>query len=111
MLSGFVIELLFGSQFIEAVGYVFSVSLWIVPFSFISILSNYMLAVNKAKFLSLTLIIGCIMSFILILIFNETIYQIVHILALISFAILIANIVSIIYMKEKLHFSGVNTDD
>jgi len=88
-----IINILFGSKYIESSLYILPVSLWVIIISFLNILTSYFLAINFAKFLSASLIIGCLISFILFYFIHTEILQIINVLAAVSFGILILNIV------------------
>ena len=100
------ITILFGSRYLESVVYIFPISIWTIAVSFIFILANYSLAINRAKFLSYSLLIGCVIGLVLIYFFHDTILQIVYILAAISFGILIMGVVSI-FMRHGKPYAGL----
>jgi len=94
--SKYIIRIFFGIKYIESAVFILPISVWTISVSFIIILSNYVIAINKAKLLSYTLIIGCIISFIFIYFIHDTILNIIYIFASITFIVLIINSISII---------------
>jgi O-antigen/teichoic acid export membrane protein len=97
-----VIYILFGSKYMDSAKYILPVSLWITVISFINILTSYLLATNHAKLLSVSLVIGSLISFVLFFFFHTSIYQIIYILAAVSFGILILNIRQPLLLLKKI---------
>ena len=89
------ITILFGKKYLEAKIYIMPISFWIISLSLITIISNYSLAVDQAKQLSFSLIVGCILSFIFVYFFHANILHIIYVLAIISFVVLFFNILSL----------------
>jgi len=101
VLSRPVIEVLFGVQYIESIHYIFSLTLWIVPLSILVILSNYLLAINKANFLACSIIIGCILSFVFASLFNYEISQIINVFAVVSSFLLVVNVAVLCFIVKN----------
>lgn len=100
--SKYIISFLFGYRYIESIEYLLYISIWIVFLSLLIIISNYLLAINRVKLISYSMVSGCIISIILILLFNNNnILRIIFILIVISFSILIINIISLIINNYK----------
>ena len=101
------INILFGSKYLASADLVFPVSLWIIAVSFLTILANYSLAVNRAKILSISLSFGCLTSIILVLLLHISIMQIIYIFAAMSFAVLLISYIPIaIKMKKDSSFNN-----
>jgi O-antigen/teichoic acid export membrane protein len=98
------VSIFFGNRYLESAVYILPVSLFFFALSFVYILVNYSLAVDRTRLLSYSLVIGCLTGFVLIY-FNHTgILQIVYILAAISFGLIIMGIIALkkdIYTVEK----------
>ena len=99
-----IILILFGSKYMDSAIYILPVSLWVIVISFINILTSYFLAINYAKLLSASLIIGCLISFVLFYFIHAEILQIVYVLAAVSFGILITAILSVFIRHDRLRF-------
>jgi len=99
-----VILILFGSKYLESAIYILPVSLWVIIISFINILTSYFLAINYAKLLSASLVIGCLISFLLFYFIHAEILQIIYVLAAVSFGILITAILSVFMRHDRLKF-------
>jgi len=91
-----VILFLFGSKYIDSAIYILPISFWIIAISIINILTSYFLATNNAKILSFSLAIGCLINFILFYFIHANILQIIYILMIVSFGILILNIIPLL---------------
>jgi O-antigen/teichoic acid export membrane protein len=87
-----VILILFGSKYMDSTIYILPVSLWVIIISFINILTSYFLAINHAKLLSASLVVGFLISFVLFHFLHNGILQIIYVLAAVSFGIFILNI-------------------
>jgi len=102
ILSKYIIILLFGNKYLDSMGYIMPISIWVVLLSYIIIIANYLLAIDRAKIISYTMIIGCIVSFCLLFIFNSNIKEMIYILAAVSFGILLINIIKITFNDNIL---------
>jgi len=96
------ILILFGSKYMDSAIYILPISLWIILISFINILTSYFLAIDYAKFLSFSLIIGCLISFVLFYFIHTEILQIIYILAAVSFGILATIILSVFIRNYRM---------
>jgi len=96
-----VILILFGSKYINSAIYILPVSLWVIIISFINILTSYFLAINYAKLLSVSLAIGCLISFVLFYFIHTEILQIIYVLTAVSFGILITAILSVFMRHDS----------
>jgi len=105
VLSKQVILILFGKKYQESAIYILPVSLWIIIISFINILTSYFLAINYAKLLSITLVIGCLLSFILFYFIHDGILQIIYVLMTVSSGILITTVLSVFIRSNRLRFT------
>ena len=99
--SSYAIGLLFGYEYVRSVEYIFAVSLWMIPLSLLTLLSNYVLAINKTKIFSWSLLAGSALCFVLITMLCADIIQIIQILAIVSFVLLITNLIGILMTGKK----------
>lgn len=74
-LGRFVIGILFGERYLEAISFLPAVCMYVVPLTFITILMNYVLAINKVKAFDILMAVGVIVIIGLSLILHATIQQ------------------------------------
>jgi O-antigen/teichoic acid export membrane protein len=102
ILSKYIVSILLGSKYLESVTYILPISIWAIVFCFVIILSNYLLAIDKAKLMSYSMVIGCIIIFLIISNFHNNIKEIIYILTIISFVILLIGIFSLFNKKQVI---------
>lgn len=72
----FIIEIFFGKRYLEAIDYLSTVCIYVVPLTFTTILMNYLLAKNRIRFLAITSIIGIVLCIVLSAIFHNTVMKV-----------------------------------
>lgn len=94
--GNFVINLLFGSKYKEAISFLPAVCLFVVPLTFLTILMNYVLAIGKAKFFGFTMAIGLLTIILINKYVHESIFQMISMCGAILTVIFIINIIVLI---------------
>lgn len=69
------VTLLFGEVFTNAVDYLPAISLYVVPLTFLTIITNFLAALGETRLVSYSLAIGCIASVIVAICFHNSIIQ------------------------------------
>lgn len=95
ILSKYIVSILFGSKYLDSIEYIFPISIWAVIFCFIVILSNYLLAIDKGKLISYSMVLGSIIIYLLIIKFHIYVFDIIKILTIVSAAILVIGLISL----------------
>lgn len=106
LLGEVLIQILYGNTYNMAIKYIFPVSIMILPMSILTILMNYLLAIDDSRFIIITMIIGVIIEFVTITLFHESIIEVIYTIAAILFSITILNIIRIIF-KYKFSSSTI----
>ena len=100
ILGEFAITLLFGSEYISATNLLIPVSIFVIALNLVTILINYETAVNEMKLLTVTLIVGLIVTVALVLGFHSTVAQIMYSLAVGMLGIFTVNFI-VIFVKNR----------
>ena len=95
-----IVTILFGGRYSGAAVYMLPISIWIIAVSFLNTIANYLLAIDRAKLLAVSLPLGCAAGVVLSLLLNLAITEVVYVLAIASFVVLILNSLSIVF-KQK----------
>lgn len=95
VLCPIVINLMYGSQFQNAVMYTRIKVLAVVPYCVLAVLSNYNLAINESLYTNIILIIGCIIEVLMLCIFHGSIAVFILIIGLCGFTMMVLNLMII----------------
>ena len=96
-----IITVFFGNKYMESIIYILPITIWIIAVSIIFVISNFLLAVNKADFFSYSLLFSCIICFFLVYFIHNKLNYIIYIFSSISYIILVINFISI-----RIKFKG-----
>lgn len=83
LLGKYVIGILFGQKYLEAIHYLPAVCIFIVPLTFLTIIMNYVLAIDKVKFFAISTLCMTIIMLTLIFFFHTSVTQVMIICGLI----------------------------
>jgi len=97
-----IVTLLFGGRYSGAAVYMLPISIWIIAVSFLNTLANYLLAVDRAKLLAVSLPLGCVAGVVLSLLLSLVITEVVYLLAIASFVVLILASLSIVFKQKGM---------
>lgn len=99
-MGSFIISLLYGSDFMGAVNYIVSVAVMIFPINFITILVNYALGTGRYKVTAATLILEVLIDVGLIVLWHESIIQVIAILTVMNIIVAMINMVYFLRRKK-----------
>ena len=100
-LGKYVIGILFGERYAAAIVYLPYVCLFVVPLTFISILTNYMLAVGKTKVVGISIGVGLIVIIGSCGVFHDTIPHIMMICGTVLSIVFWGNLLYLWYLNQK----------
>lgn len=102
LLGDYVIGIMFGERYAQAVGYLSSVCIYVVPLTFNVILMNYLIALDKLKHFSISSLIGIVLILTSISLKHESIMQVMSIVGFVLTVVFVYNVVVLaIQSKEK----------
>ena len=101
LLGKYVIGILFGQKYLEAIQYLPSVCMFVVPLTFITILMNYLLAVNKAKVFDILIGIGVIAILVGSYFAHDTIQNLMNLVGAVLVIVFAGTVISMIMRKKK----------
>ena len=102
--SEYVIGILFGQRYLEAIGYLPAVCCYVVPLTFLTILVNYILAVGKTLLLGITMLSGVVFLLMVSGFYHTSVELVILLGGIIIAAILIINIIFMV--SEKYYKKG-----
>lgn len=91
-LGRFVIGILFGERYLEAISFLPAVCMYVVPLTFITILMNYVLAINKVKAFDILMAVCVIVIIGLSLILHATIQQLMTMCGCVLWIVFLINL-------------------
>ena len=94
-LGGFVIRILFGERYMEATRFLPAVCMYVVPLTFVTILMNYTLAINRLKIFDIFALAGVIAIIGLSLLFHATVQQLMVMCGVILWGVFAVNLISL----------------
>ena len=101
LLGKYVIGILFGQKYLEAIQYLPSVCMFVVPLTFITILMNYLLAINKAKVFDILIGIGVIAILVGSYFAHDTIQNLMNLVGAVLVIVFAGTVISMIMRKKK----------
>jgi len=101
LISGIAVPLLFGEKFINSTIYVLPASLFVVPICYLTVLMNYAMAVGGTRFLTVTIIIGCLLSFLLVEFDHSSVPAVLSTMTLIGLAVVLVNVAEMTFKYRK----------
>lgn len=99
-LGRFVIGILFGERYLDAIGFLPAVCMYVVPLTFVTILMNYTLAVNRIKVFDILALVGVFTIIGLSLFLHATVQQLMVMCGLILWCVFLGNFI-VLYLKRK----------
>lgn len=75
-LGKFVIGVLFGKKYLQAIEYLPFVCIFIVPLTFVTILMNYLLALGRVKVFAISVVSGIVLCVLLTGLYHGTIGEV-----------------------------------
>ena len=100
VLGKYVIGILFGERYLEAIEYLPSVCMFVVPLTFITILMNYLLAVNRAKVFDALIAIGVGAIVMGSYFIHDSIQSLMNFVGIILCLVFILSVVSLVVRKR-----------
>lgn len=100
-LGRFVIGILFGERYMEAIGFLPAVCMYVVPLTFITIFMNYVLAVNKVKLFDILMAAGLIAIILLSLFLHETVQQLMVMCGCVLWIVFLGNFIFLWIQRRK----------
>lgn len=99
-LGSFVISILFGERYMEAIRFLPAVCMYVVPLTFVTILMNYTLAINRLKIFGIVALVGVIAIMGLSVLFHDTVQQLMVMCGFILWGVFVGNLLSL-YLESN----------
>lgn len=99
-LGRFVIGILFGERYLEAIGFLPAVCMYVVPLTFITILMNYVLAINKVKAFDILMAVGVVGIIGLSLVLHTTVQQLMIMCGCVLWLLFLVNLVCLYFGRK-----------
>lgn len=99
-LGRFVIGILFGERYLDAIGFLPAVCMYVVPLTFVTILMNYVLAINKVKAFDILMAVGVISIIGLSLILHTTVQQLMIMCGCVLWIVFLINLVCLYFGRK-----------
>lgn len=100
-LGRIVIGILFGKRYLQAIEMLPAVCVYVVALTFITILMNYLLAIDKIKVFGVIMLSTLVLIVVGSALFHESVMQVMTISGIILFVAFCLNIVYLAYRKRK----------
>lgn len=101
VLGDFVIHVLFGERYASAIEFLPYVCMFIVPLTFLTIVMNYVLAIDKPKFFAVSMLGGLILIIGGSAIFHDTIGQMMMMSGNVLLCVFVINMIYLYVTKKK----------
>lgn len=101
LLGKYVIGILFGQKYLEGIIYLPAVCLFVVPLTFLTVIMNYVLAIDRVKFFAISVLVSTALILGLVGLFHTDVTQVMTICGVILSGDVAANLVAIILMRKK----------
>lgn len=88
-----IVGILFGSVYEGAIGYLPAICAYVVPLTFLTIISNFLVALGKMKLVSISLSVCCLVAFITALVLHQSIMQMLCVIGCVMFVVFFADMV------------------
>ena len=100
VLGKYVIGILFGQRYLDAIEYLPSVCMFVVPLTFITILMNYLLAVNKAKVFDILITIGVVVIMGGSYFIHDSIQSLMNLVGIVLSLVFVLSVVILLVRKK-----------
>jgi O-antigen/teichoic acid export membrane protein len=97
-----IISILFGAHYLQATGFIRMITVMIIPLSFLTVLMNFYLAINRVHLLIASLVAACIATMLLVYFYHGSIYQVLTVMSIVYFAALFLNCIPLIKLHKGL---------
>lgn len=95
-----IIKILYGDIYLKSIVFILPVTLMIIPISLITVIINYILAINKYYFILYFMVVIILIEIITIYFFHDNVIKSIHILGMYMWFILI---LSTLFLKIKIN--------
>lgn len=95
LLGKYVIGILFGQKYLEAIRYLPAVCAFVVPLTFLTIIMNYVLAIDRIKFFAISVLVSSVMILVLVGLFHTDVTQVMTICGIVLTVDAAANLAAI----------------
>ncbi len=96
----FVIQILFAERYIEAIGFLPAVCMYVVPLTFNTILMNYVLAVNKVKVFDILIVAGMVIIIGSSFFMHKSVQQLMLMCGLVLWVAFFVNLLYLFFEKR-----------
>lgn len=101
LLGKYVIGILFGQKYLEAIQYLPAVCVFVVPLTFLTVIMNYVLAIDRVGFFAVSVLAGAAIMLVIVGFFHTGVVQVMTICGAILSVDVIANLIAIPMMRKK----------
>lgn len=98
LLGRYVIGILFGQRYLEAIQYLPAVCMFVVPLTFLTVIMNYVLAIDKVRFFAISAIGSVMVMLLLVWFFHTNVTQVMMICGGVLLIDVAANLAAIMIM-------------
>lgn len=95
LLGKYVIEVLFGQKYLDATCYLPAVCIFVVPLTFLTVIMNYVLAIDRVGFFAVSVLVSTAIMLVMVGFFHTDVVQVMTICGVILSADVIVNLIAI----------------
>lgn len=97
-----IIKLMYGTVYLKAVEYIIPICVLVTALSILTIIANYDVALEKANFVTISMILASVFDVIIILIYHENIIHVVWIMAIILSIVAVINLIRVLWVNREV---------
>jgi len=101
LLGKYVVGILFGQKYLDAIRYLPAVCLFVVPLTFLTVIMNYVLAIDRVGFFAVSALVSSAIMLVMVGFFHTDVAQVMTICGAILSADVTANLLAIPMMRKK----------
>lgn len=106
LLGKYVIGILFGQKYLEGIVYLPAVCLFVVPLTFLTVIMNYILAIDWVRFFAISVLLSAVVILGLVGLFHTGVTQVMTVCGIVLSVDVVANLAAIYVMRRNSSLSG-----
>lgn len=101
LLAEFIINIMYGTVYVQAADYMLPICFFVTALSILTIIANYDVALEQANFVTISMILAVVLDIVIVMIYHENIIVDIWLFALILWLVTIINIIRVFMLEKK----------
>lgn len=98
--SEIIIKMMYGTSYLEATKYIIPIGVLVTALSVLTIIANYELALEKIKFVTVSMLVAVFLNGLAIVLYHENIMNVIWILATVAMLTAVVNLIRVLNARE-----------